>query len=241
MKTKLCMSMVVAGVAALSGSALADGYAGAAARPYSWTGIYVGGQGGFGEARSNFEFTNFFGTGVADQVHWPISGGFVGGMVGANYQVGAIVLGVQAEYNWADINGEQFDNFGLLHSAKLDNFGSVDGRVGVAIGRALGYVIGGWAWGDPRQKVQFGIGGPVESFDGGKDNGWDLGFGLEYAFWGGWTGRLEYRHYDFGSVSQPTLLGTPFLAHEEKMERVDTARLGIAYKFGADRNYLPLK
>lgn len=241
MNTKLCMSMVVAGVAALSGSALADGYAGAAARPFSWTGIYVGGQGGFGEARSNFVFDAIPGF-PFDQIHWPISGGFVGGMVGANYQVGALVLGVQAEYNWADLNGDQVDVFGFKHTAKLDDFGSVDGRLGFAIGRALGYVIGGWAWGDPRQRLEvLGVPGAVESFNGGQKDGWDAGFGLEYAFWGGFTGRLEYRHYDFGSVTQPTLFGAPILQHTERMERVDTARLGIAYKFGGDRDYLPLK
>jgi outer membrane immunogenic protein len=238
--------MVVAGLAALSGSALADGTTTRASTkevPFSWTGFYVGAQGGFGEARSNFEFPNFLGLGFPrDQVHWPISGGFVGPMIGYNYQMGAMVVGIQAEYNWADINGEQFDaSFGFLHSAKLDNFGSVDGRLGIAVGRGLGYLIGGWAWGDPRQRFQLFTGGPAVTFKSADDNGWDAGFGLEYAFSGGWTGRLEYRHYDFGSVTSPEAFGTTLLRHEQNMDRFDTGRIGIAYKFGGGDYYAPMK
>jgi outer membrane immunogenic protein len=243
MKTKLCIGMVAAGLTALSGVALADGYAGGGpvARPFSWTGIYVGAQGGFGEARADYfvpatSFDQFF----------PISGGFIGGMVGANYQIGALVVGVQGEWNAADINGSQFSAVaapgGATFAAKLDDFGSVDGRVGIAVGRALGYVIGGYAWGDPRGRVTLANGSFV-NFDGGDKHGWDAGFGLEYAFWGGFTARIEYRHYDFGSVDVGALPigGATLIAHTSTMERFDTARVGLAYKFGAGDYYAPLK
>jgi opacity protein-like surface antigen len=74
-----------------------------------------------------------------------------------------------------------------------------------------------------------------------RRTGWDAGFGLEYAFWGGFTGRIEVRHYDFGSTTiQPdnVVLGLP---HVSKLERFDTARVGLAYKFGAGDYYAPLK
>jgi outer membrane immunogenic protein len=231
--------MIVAGLAALSGSALADGYTppAPAARPFSWTGFYVGVQGGFGEARADY-----FVPATSFDHFWPISGGFIGGMIGANYQMGNLVVGIQGEWNASDINGQQINSLGNMQFAKLEEFGSVDGRVGIAVGRALGYVIGGWAFGDPRQRFQIGTAGRTVSFDGGDDNGWDAGFGLEYAFMGGWTGRIEYRHYDFGSTTiQPdgVVLGLP---HSQTFERFDTGRIGLAYKFGGDREvYAPLK
>jgi outer membrane immunogenic protein len=242
MKTKLTIGMIVAGVAALSGAALADGYTppAPAARPFSWTGIYVGVQGGYGEARSDY-----FIPGNSFDQFFPISGGFIGGMIGANYQMGAMVVGIQAEWNAADINGQQFSAVGGgINQAKIEEFGSVDARFGIAVGRALGYVIGGYAWGDPRGRIILGTNGPTASFDAADQNGWDAGFGLEYAFTGGWTGRVEYRHYDFGSIDVPALPidGGTLFAHVSTLERFDTLRVGLAYKFGGDREvYAPIK
>jgi outer membrane immunogenic protein len=242
MKTKLSITTMVAGLAALSGSALADGYTppAPAARPYSWTGFYVGVQGGYGEARSEYfvPSTNF-------DTFFPVSGGFIGGMIGANYQMGVLVVGIQAEWNAADINGQQFSpTVGSIFQSKIDDFGSVDGRLGIAVGRALGYVIGGYAWGSPRSRFIVGTNGPSVGFDAGDQNGWDAGFGLEYAFMGGWTGRIEFRHYDFGSTDVPALSfgGGTLLPHVSTFERFDTARVGLAYKFGGDREvYAPIK
>jgi len=74
------------------------GWAGAASPAADWTGIYVGVNGGF----------TFGGSAWSDSVTGSSSGsfrtsGFVfGGTVGANYQAGSLVFGVEADSDWAD-------------------------------------------------------------------------------------------------------------------------------------------
>src|SRR5258708_36714229 len=83
-------------------------------------------------------------------------GGLGGGQAGYNWQIpnsffGALVLGVEA-----DIQGTGMrDNFSCLigclplqnlnYNQKLDWFGTVRGRVGIATGPVLSYVTGGCA------------------------------------------------------------------------------------------------
>ncbi len=196
----------------------------------NWSGFYVGLQGGYGWGNPDYLVPS---TGFDHS--WSAAGGVVGGMAGYNYQISNIVIGLQGEYNAANITGSQVNTLGHLQSASLDSFGSVDGRVGLAWDRALLYGIGGVAFGNPRQT--FTAGGST-SFSGGQDTGWDIGGGVEYRLMAGWTARAEYRHYDFGSVTvQPdgVVLGLP---HTQK-ETADLARVGIAYTFGP--SYMPLK
>ena len=67
----------------------------------NWTGIYLGLNGGFTFGASNWtdsvtgSSTGNFGT----------SGFVFGGTVGANYQVGSLVFGVEADGDWADASG----------------------------------------------------------------------------------------------------------------------------------------
>jgi outer membrane immunogenic protein len=63
--------------------------------PYSWTGFYVGLNGGGAFGNSSWDSTG----------NRNISGGLVGGTIGYNYQWGRAVFGVEADIDWADING----------------------------------------------------------------------------------------------------------------------------------------
>src|SRR5262249_33953039 len=77
--------------------------------PYSWTGCYVGAEGGgsWGRDRSISNGTN---NGVANgtlgalKTESDISGGIGGGTVGCNYQFNQWVFGIEGDYSWS---GEQ--------------------------------------------------------------------------------------------------------------------------------------
>src|SRR5690606_34623970 len=60
-----------------------------AAAPFSWTGFYIGANAGYGWGE------------IAD--HEP-DGWFGGGQIGFNYQVGSMVLGLEADIQGADMN-----------------------------------------------------------------------------------------------------------------------------------------
>ena len=77
-----------------------------------------------------------------------VAGGVQGGF---NYQVGRIVLGVKADWDWANLKGSA-GCFGFPGGAiqgcntKLDSIATLIGRVGMTWDRALFYVKGGGAW-----------------------------------------------------------------------------------------------
>lgn len=194
---------------------------------FTWTGAYVTLQ--VGGAWSN----------TTTYANWGWNKGFngagaFGGLnVGYNLQYNAFVLGLQAEYNFAGVTGNAFA-FPLGVTNSIRQFGSVDGRLGYAFDRVLVYAIGGFAYGDIRHTI-VPAAGPYTSPLNFAANayGWDVGGGLEYAFTNNITARAEYRYYNFGTkgfTESVSVLGFPFHSVKETMQ---TARVGLTYKFGA--------
>src|SRR3974390_2063270 len=69
---------------------------------YNWTGIYFGinGGGGWGRQEALNIITNRF---ANDSIN--LSGGVFGGTVGAQIQSGHVVLGFEADLDWASLKG----------------------------------------------------------------------------------------------------------------------------------------
>src|SRR5580658_9533993 len=63
--------------------------------PYSWTGFYIGINGGGALGRSNWDTAGGFN----------VDGGVVGGTIGYNYQIGRAVLGVEGDLDWSGLRG----------------------------------------------------------------------------------------------------------------------------------------
>jgi outer membrane immunogenic protein len=204
---------------------------------FSWTGVYLGIGGGSGWGTKEYSW-NQDATAAAlsqqgnpnflppvpylgnTQGSHPISGGFFGGQIGGNWQIGWAVLGVQADAHWADLNGKGscFDPgaglgaaaLGVSYncSAKVSSFGSVTGRLGAAFDRALIYAKGGWAWEQGTldlniSGVTFALNDPNASITPSSlsqsRSGWTWGAGVEYAFAPNWSAFLEYDYFDFGT------------------------------------------
>ncbi len=210
---------------------------------FTWTGFELGAQvgGGAGETRVNIDGDPFLAppTGPASTTY-SNSGVFGGIHLGFNYQLtGPIVVGVQGEYNFAGITGNASAP-PLNHvSTSIREFGSVDGRIGVAFNRLLIYAIGGFAYGDIRNQIQLtGFAPGVTRFFSVNRYGFDVGGGLEYNFYGNWTARAEYRYYDWGTLGFNDagfggLVGVLGLAvpNHTTRETLHTGRVGLTYKF----------
>src|SRR5579862_3459067 len=94
---------------------------------YSWTGCYVGGNGGGLWADKTVTTV----PGVAEgSVN--ISGGVIGAQVGCNYQMSNWVIGVQGDWDWSGTTGSFNDTFfaGQTDSIKVKSLASVTGRLG---------------------------------------------------------------------------------------------------------------
>jgi outer membrane immunogenic protein len=161
---------------------------------YSWTGFYLGANGGFGGDKFQYPFSiggpipalgipaATSGTSTLNS-----SGFFGGGQAGFNWQAGsAWVLGVESDFDGADIEGKAATSATLFSGSvgtKLDWFGTVRGRVGFLVTpSALLYGTGGWAYGHTTSSANaaaFGL--AAAGSVGHEKNGWTAGAGLEYA------------------------------------------------------------
>jgi outer membrane immunogenic protein len=139
---------------------------------FTWTGFYIGVNGGYGFGSSGGDFGN-------------PSGGLVGGTAGYNYQIGQFVLGVEGDWDWADITKSGVNAVGP-YSTKIDDIATVRARAGFAIDRALFYVTGGYAGADTQLSIN-GFGSQSEWRSGGV-----IGGGLEYAFTNNISAKAEY-------------------------------------------------
>jgi outer membrane immunogenic protein len=198
----------------------------------SWTGCYVGGEVGGAWGDSQHSFSNGAPTDTAHP-----TGVVGGGLLGCNYQVSSVVFGIEGDFEGAGVNGGGFVNLTGITSSGSDNMtsdGSVRARIGgVVWDRSLLYVTAGWAFahystmGGPGP----GFGVPVPCCGFSRDpDGWTLGVGWEYEFAPNWTGRVEYRHSDFGVVNGALVPSFPTVNMSVR-NAIDAVRFGLTYRF----------
>jgi outer membrane immunogenic protein len=158
---------------------------------YDWSGFYIGINGGWAE--TNDRRTDPTGALFGD---YNPNGGTVGGQVGYRWQTGPVVFGVEAQGNWADLNGSTANLLapaGTIRS-KMDAFGLFTGQIGYAWNSVLLYAKGGAAVTD--RNFEFIAGDGTLASSTGFDTRWSptVGVGLEYAFAPNWSAGVEYNH-----------------------------------------------
>ena len=147
---------------------------------FSWTGFYVGLNGGYG-----------LGTGSSAGFGNP-SGGLIGGTAGYNYQIGQFVVGAEGDWDWADLTKSGTNSVGAYNS-KVDSIVTARARAGFAIDRTLLFVTGGYAGVD--EKLSF-PGLPASETN--WRSGGVIGAGAEYAITNNITAKAEYLYAPLG-------------------------------------------
>jgi outer membrane immunogenic protein len=183
---------------------------------FNWSGFTAGVQGGYAWNNNDTNLVGF----NAD-----FDGGILGGFVGYNHQLdNNWVIGIEGDFekNWGDdsllVGGVTAFNYGL------DWQGSIRGRVGYAVDRALVYGTAGWAIGRGFLDVPIAGVGEKETF-----NGFTVGAGVDYAFTDNVFGRLEYRYTNFGDKNFDfTGVGGPVINSDLDQHAI---RIGIGIKF----------
>ena len=186
----------------------------------NWTGFYiglnVGGQFGHSE---NKDLDDYW----FDNKPWGYdeSGVVAGGQVGYNFQWNWLVLGIEAEGGYMNLDGSGREpgtsppgqtggpNVG---SSDSDFFTTIRGRLGFAFGHWLFYGTGGGIGVNYETRMDDapeGLHGHEQDFDWG----WTGGGGIEYMFGCHWSIRAEYLRFaldrqDFSGVWPSS--GVPF-------------------------------
>lgn len=262
-RTKLLLSAAAAVMA--SGSAFAADLPSRTEAPpapyiapppiFTWTGFYIGVNAGasFGSGNNNDFVSHGFSSG-APGTRYVSSGNndtnFTGGgQVGYNWQAGPLVYGLEADFDYL---GSQHGSIGVPSGAHTPYFvavngnnnnylGTVRGRLGYAVDRALFYVTGGLAYGGSAGggSVTYypSSGGPYAYTSSGNNSnvGYAVGGGVEYAFTPNWTARVEYLYVNRGNktltyaapVGAPS--GTYFVSSRKTADNL--LRVGVNYKF----------
>ena len=226
---------------------------------FTWTGFYIGGDIGYGFGKDTATSVGAGGGGAVTYLVGKHDGVIGGGHIGYNFSTQSLlggaangiagipfvggfggaggVIGVEGDITGSNYRGAVIfpGAPGLRESTQQDVAGSVRGRVGIAVDRALFFATGGVAF--AQFQSHYSAFGPGAGAGAGTLNvdtthqriGWTVGGGVEYAITTNWSLRAEYRYSDFGSYVDNTAAAYGFnTRHKDIVQR---ATIGFSYKF----------
>jgi len=209
---------------------------------FSWTGFYIGINGGGGSVRNCWSLVedsafDVFDPGLPEGCH-RATGGTVGGQIGYRWQGPSNwVVGVEGQGNWADFRGGN-DSLvfpGVHNQSRLDAFGLITGQIGYAWNNVLLYAKGGGAvTGNRYDAFDIPTGNLLSS---ANETRWGaaVGAGLEVGFWQGWSIGIEYDHLFMGNrdVDFNTPGPAPVFDGTDRISQgVDIGLVRLNYRFG---------
>ena len=172
---------------------------------YSWTGFYVGINGGGGWGSSQWDAVNSFD--VLNRLMkldtFDVSGGLIGGTVGYNWQFGQALIGAEGDIDWSDIKGTTTVLCPGGCETRNKWLATVRGRLGLAFDRFLPYFTGGLALGDINATLPLLPGGSI------SNAGWTVGAGVEVGVVSNVSLKAEYLYVDLGNFNCGLNCGLP--------------------------------
>jgi len=182
---------------------------------FTWTGWYVGLNGGGGWGRSNQTASfNAAGLPAASTGNFNTRGALAGGTIGYNYQMGQWLVGAEADLDWSNIRGT-FNSAVAIpggtapvsFSSQLNWLDTTRVRIGWVWDHALFYGTAGAAVGGVTATANAsaaaaGLAAGVTAADTQTRFGWTAGAGVEYAFNNYVSAKVEYLYVDLGTQTQ---------------------------------------
>jgi outer membrane immunogenic protein len=207
---------------------------------FSWTGFYIGGNGGGAWSSANVsqtltapapflpEDTAAVSAGSSSAFH--PGGGLAGAQIGYNQQWGQFVGGGEIDFDYLGLGasrtvnapfpstlpggaaGPPTVNFLTTTSVSTNWLFTFRPRVGWAVNNWLFYATGGLALGRENFNQTVSLVSPfVETTSMGSTRvGWTAGAGVEYAITKNWSIKGEYLHVDLGSFNTVATLSPAF-------------------------------
>lgn len=198
-----------------------------------WSGIYMGIDAGaaWGDAKIRLftpggVFPLFLpgdDTAIIDNgsAHFDARAATLGLHIGYNYQIGSIVLGVEADWGRLGLNGTTTGtaptpfagNQTTTTSFSASTLLTMRARLGLAQGSSLLYLTGGAAYARARlgQTISFDAVPTADTFTVSDGLwGWTVGGGGEFGLDDVWSFRLEYLYVDFRTLNRTSMPTSPY-------------------------------
>lgn len=212
----------------------------------NWTGFYigvnVGGEWGHSEDKDfEYNFGTINGFDGAKPWGYDQSGVIAGGTLGYNYQWNWLVLGLEADLGYMDVDGSGTEpgspGFDTRGHTESDFYTTIRGRLGFAWGHWLFYGTGGGIGLNFTKEVDdncsvLPCGG--NTMHGSQEDfqwGYAAGGGIEYMFNCHWTAKVEYLRFE---IDREDFHSTDPAGNHYKWDS-DTegniVRAGLNYKF----------
>jgi len=203
---------------------------------YEWGGFYLGANAGYGSSHKCWDLvalSNAPITQLREGCH-DATGGVGGGQFGYRWQRGALVLGLEAQIDFADLDGASTSAATLVtgNRSRIDSFGLFTGQVGYAWKTALLYARGGAAvTGDRYSDFSVATGAPLSLT---KETRWGsvAGIGLEFGFASNWSVAVEYDHLFMGTRNVDFVFaGAPLAVTDRIRQDADILTVRANYRW----------
>lgn len=161
--------------------------------------------------------------------NFDVDGGIAGAHLGYLQQHGYWVFGIEGDFEWWGVNGDDGSAQGVRDGIDGQWLASIRGRLGWSHDRLLVYATGGWQWGNI-DITQSSVSPTVSAALNYTIDGWTAGGGVEYALNDHIILGAEYRYMAISddirtattSVTQPKLYS---------IDDFQTLRGRISFKF----------
>jgi outer membrane immunogenic protein len=219
----------------------------------TWTGFYIGVNGGYSWGRARTDTVSvgvpgFAAVAVPVGVTSNLNGGIAGGQIGYNWQVSNWVWGVEGDGQWSGerhtdtlicgvaCTGTPAAAFGASVTQKIDAFGTFRGRVGwLVTPDVMLYGTGGLAVASFRTSASAAVTAArlvagVAATNSTTRAGWTAGAGIEGMFAPHWSAKLEYLYADYGRFNNNLAFG-PVVVGASTRVTDNILRAGVNYHF----------
>jgi outer membrane immunogenic protein len=172
-------------------------------------------------------------------------GGFTGGVQGGyNYMMGPWLLGLEADWEWLDVNTTSSKSvqsallispplvYNLNQRVSTDWMVTLRPRVGYAFDNWLIYGTGGFAWSQLKYRAEISDnrGNRASTDTSSTKTGWAAGVGAGYAITSQWSARGEWLYADFGHVGSATTNSFATIRPNDSV-KTNIVRVGVDYRF----------
>lgn len=212
---------------------------------YNWSGLYIGGNIGYGRSSTfwdNLEDTTLWGDNIPpDSFSHGVSGMIGGGQIGYNYQTGPYVFGIEAMVDASAIKGDHASDtvFGAADDqfeTRIKSLLLITGRIGYAWNNLLVYGKGGMA----SAKIHLSVSDDTGPFTGaGSASKWRTGLafgaGLEYGITRNLSVGIEYDYIRLQSAQYELGDDTGSYLWDVDLRNVSLLMAKLNYRFNWPR------